>query len=584
MSSHDDPRSLDTPHDTPQDRPHQFGQDEMDADTSQSLARLESLFSRVRLPPELEVNPDEWLEEPLQLPGFRSLSLLGRGGFGRVFLAYDERLEREVAVKAIHDKPWLHDERAENAWREAKMVARLQHPGIVPLYEVIVHEGRGHLVSAYMNGGTLENKLAEGPLPTHDAARITLQLAEALAYAHSQNIVHCDLKPSNILFDSLGQARIADFGLAINDTTMSADEPAMAGTLEYMAPEQIPGSTPYRDGRTDIWSLGVVLYRMLTGCMPFRGTTRSELQSAIQHRPVKPPRQFASNIPELLQTICLRCLEKKPEDRWSSAADVAQKLRHFLESQPTYSPSIRHRRVILTTALLLSLLAWWWFARNPHRSTAETPSHLAANRSATTYDRSLAIETLRWSQFRFHADGRGFDLGTVGYNSQPFYTHDELRLELKLSRPALTYILEMNPRGELLLAEPSSEDETPTARTTLEFPDDPSSYYGFDAGPGMYAVCVIASTKPLPAFRQWKATLPTFNWSGRVTSHDAIWHYANHGFEGGHFIRQRGSVHQRAKPPADLAQFCHTLATHCKEATVHVTAIPVETLDPANSP
>ncbi len=579
MSSHDDQQSLDTPHDLP----HGFGQEEVDADTSRSLARIESLFSRVRLPAELDVKPSEWFEGPLELPGFRCVSLLGRGGFGRVYLAYDERLEREVAVKLIHDKPWLHDERAENTWREAKMVARLQHPGIVPLYEVIVHEGRGHLVSAYMSGGTLETKLADGPLPTQDAARIALQLAEALAYAHSHNIVHCDLKPSNILFDTQDQARITDFGLAINDEQVASDESPVAGTLEYMAPEQIPGATPYVDGRTDVWSLGVVLYRMLTGRMPFRGSTRVELQAAIQGRPVKPPRQIDPHLPETLQAICLRCLQKKPEDRWPTANDVATQLRHYLQHPSHSRISRRYGSVAIGAAVFLLPIAWWLLNRF-QQPAVDIDSHATAITSGVAHDQSLTVETLRWAQFRFRPDGRGFALGTVGYNSQPFYDQDELRLEMKLSRPAFIYVLEVNRDGELMLADPPAEDAMPTIRTTLEFPSDPNSFYGFDAGPGMYAVCVVASMEPLPPFQQWKKSFPKFDWIGSTSRHDGVWHYSNHGFEGGHFIRQRGTIHQRGKPPAELATFCQTLVRHCKDATVHVTAIPVESLEPMSSP
>jgi eukaryotic-like serine/threonine-protein kinase len=268
---------------------------------------------------------------PPHIGKYRVEKLLGQGSFGLVYLAFDAVLDRYVAIKVPHRRLVARPEDAEPYLAEARTVARLDHANIVPVYE------SGHsddwplyVVSKYVAGSTLARRVADGPVPVLDAAGLVATVAEALHHAHQHRVVHRDVKPGNILLDSDGKPYVTDFGLALRADNVGRG-PAFAGTPAYMSPEQARREGHRVDGRTDVFSLGVVFYELLTGGRPFRGTTQSELLEQIQtHDPV-PPRQLADGIPAELERICLKALAKRAADRYSTARDLADDLRHFLK-------------------------------------------------------------------------------------------------------------------------------------------------------------------------------------------------------------------------------------------------------------
>ncbi len=264
---------------------------------------------------------------------YEIIRLLGKGGFGTVYLAHDSQLGRQVAIKSLHKRKFSTDKQAKNFLQEARSTARLNHPSIVTLYDVAESsDGSLFAVMEYVDGDSLAGRLTTNSIKLADGIEILVQVAQALGYAHRRGFVHRDLKPGNILIDQEGRARVADFGLAIHEDSQRMRVGELAGTPAYMAPEQVRGETHRLDGRTDIWSLGVVLYEMLTGKLPFSGATVDELFDEILHRRPRPPRQLNRDTLPALDRICCICLSADVERRYGSAEDVAIELDKCLSS------------------------------------------------------------------------------------------------------------------------------------------------------------------------------------------------------------------------------------------------------------
>ena len=304
-------------------------------------------------------------QEPAPLkPGSRLgpyeiVSSLGAGGMGEVFRARDTRLGRDVAVKILTAALAGDPDSVRRFEKEARAVAALSHPNVVPLFDVGEQDGIRYAVSEYVEGETLRARLKREPMPPGEAADVAAQIAEGLSAAHQKGFVHRDIKPENVILAHATFARILDFGLAKRsaglaalsvseeDVTQSAflTEPGIiAGTVGYMSPEQVRGEPV--DGRSDIFSLGVVLWEMLTGHRPFRGDSPVDTLSAIL-REEPPPDPALAGLPSEFERILRRALQKRPADRYVSAADLAVELRRLAADVPT----VAKRRPGLASAL-----------------------------------------------------------------------------------------------------------------------------------------------------------------------------------------------------------------------------------------
>jgi tetratricopeptide (TPR) repeat protein len=271
-----------------------------------------------------------------QVSGYEIVAELGRGGMGVVYQARQCSLKRTVALKMI--LAGLHaDSRARGRFRtEAEAVARLQHPNIVQIYEVGESDGKPFLSLEYVEGNSLLKKIARTPQAEGQAARIVETLARAVQYMHQCGILHRDLKPNNVLLTADGTPKITDFGLAkILDADLGPSRSeTLLGTPNYMAPEQAAGDTKKVGAPADIYSLGAILYELLTGRVPFQGPTRLCTLEQVRGQQPVPLRRWRRRLSSDLETICLKCLEKEPSKRYPSAEALADDLRCFLEGQP----------------------------------------------------------------------------------------------------------------------------------------------------------------------------------------------------------------------------------------------------------
>lgn len=274
--------------------------------------------------------------QPEKIGIYEVRSELGRGGMATVYLAYDPRFEREVAVKVL-PRELLHSDpqfrlRFE---REAKIIAKLEHSAIVPVYDVGEADGQPYFVMRYMNGGSLSERIKAGIMPVDEAARVLGVIAPGLDEAHSKGIIHRDIKPSNILFDKRGNPYISDFGIAKLTQAQAGNVTgsAIIGTPAYMAPEQAQGDEI--DGRADIYSLGIILFEMVTGKQPYEADT--PMAVAIKHITDPVPHILVANpkLPEGMDTVIQKAMAKKKTDRYSTAVEMTDAVRDVARTSTT---------------------------------------------------------------------------------------------------------------------------------------------------------------------------------------------------------------------------------------------------------
>ncbi len=287
---------------------------------------------------------------------YELLSEIARGGMGVVYKARQTRLNRVVALKMILAGQLASDEEVRRFYSEAEAAAHLDHPGIVPIFEVGQHADQHYFSMGYVEGSSLAAKVSAGPLPPREAADLVRQVALAVQYAHENGVIHRDLKPANILLDRNGHPRVSDFGLAKrvqagSDVTATGQ---ILGTPSYMPPEQAAGKVSQIGPASDVYSLGAVLYCLLTGRAPFHAASRVDtILQVLAQEPVS-LRQLNTNVPLDLETISLKCLHKEPLRRYGSAMELANELGRWLRNEPIHARPVP-----------VAERVWRWSRRHP---------------------------------------------------------------------------------------------------------------------------------------------------------------------------------------------------------------------------
>jgi serine/threonine protein kinase len=391
------------------------------------------------------------------LGSYQVKGLIGAGGMGEVYCAWDTNLKRDVAIKVLPDTLAQDADRILRFRREAEMLASINHPHIAAIYDIQMSGSLHFLVMELVEGETLADRISrEGPIPVAEAIAIAAQIAGALQAAHQRGIVHRDIKPANIMLTERQFTKILDFGAARQLSTLNAkDMLAMnsltatgmiAGTPQYMSPEVLQGAVA--DNRSDLWGFGVVLYQMLTGRSPFEGDTVFQISSSIL-KDAAPP--LPASVPRPLRALVWRCLEKIPEQRYASASEIQTALEH-IQSRPAASAFSRRTRIWMAAgvaALLVSEVGWLYFKSTPVNmlSTGGPPSsnqeandlfELAVSLSSVqnaipqaqvTFDRALALDPSFSEARRFRAFYRVIHL-LNGYSndaSELYQAEEELR-------------------------------------------------------------------------------------------------------------------------------------------------------------
>ncbi len=346
-------------------------------------------------------------EQHPEFQNYTILTELGRGGMGVVFRARHHRLNRDVALKVLSRSSANNPERWLRFRTEAQAIARLHHPNIIQIFDSGEENGIPYVAQELADGGTLGQRVSGTPQPATDAAHLAGQLADAVAHAHENGVLHRDIKPSNVLFCG-DTVKLADFGLAklIDGETDLTETKDVIGTPAYMAPEQAAGDRSAIGKPTDVFTLGILLYEMLTGVTPFRAETAVQtLHLILDHDPV-PPRQLQPGVPRDLDTICLKCLSKKPRDRYQNANELSGDLNRFLDGYPIKArptpiwkrvmkwcrrhPSAASLLGVSLVAIVLLLVIWASFTRqlakqkgiaDDQRTIAETQRTIAEQKT-----------------------------------------------------------------------------------------------------------------------------------------------------------------------------------------------------------
>jgi len=391
--------------------------------------------------------------------------VVGRGGMGIVYKAVDIKLKRCVALKFLPPELTQDTEAKERFILEAQTAAALTHPNICTIHEINEEEGESFIAMEYVEGKDLRDKLNKGPMEVEEVLDIVVQVAQGLDEAHKKNIIHRDIKSANVMMTEKGQAKIMDFGLAkVKGATILTRDGTTLGTVAYMSPEQARGEE--LDQRTDIWSLGVVMYEMLSGELPFKGDREASILYSVVHEEPKPIKEIKRDLPPELQQIVNKALKKRVESRYASAADMIEDLKKYqdvLKAEEMGALNLRTilRRLrkpqvaipIMCAILLIAVVAVWFFDR-------QAKIHWAREEILPEIKR-LVVDSWRDSTdaYRLAVEAEKF----IPNNIQlvEFFSNYSLKINIKTEPPgANIYMKEYdNPEGEWeLLGDSPIED------------------------------------------------------------------------------------------------------------------------------
>jgi serine/threonine protein kinase len=492
--------------------------------------------------------PAQDADEIGRLGPYRVLDVVGLGGMGVVFAAEDPQLKRPIALKAIRPALATNSGARQRFRQEAQRMAALTHDHILAIHHIGEDRGVLFLAMPLLQGESLEDRLRrQSPLPLAEVLRIGRETALGLAAAHERGVIHRDVKPANLWLEApTRRVKILDFGLArlVEDDTGLTSSGAIVGTPSYMAPEQVEGQV---DSRADLFSLGCVLYRMVTGRLAFPGRTRAEILQAIATQNPDPPRQINPATPDWLDRLIERLLSKNRAARPDSAATVVQALeeieRDAVISQPAGTGATPEERFTNADEAVLAPLTgvpslpdvspmpmspaatneskpptprWFWLAaaagltlavivllrtlgrHPPERPTS--PSQTAVHAPDLTDIMTLDVMLTR------NVNDRGLPAGLIGKQVFDPRLGDTVAVQVQLTRPAYAFLIAFRPDGHADVCFPEREDELPPLTDNPGYPSTAASAgkeYGLSDGEGLQVFAVVVSSQRLPVFQEW---------------------------------------------------------------------------------
>jgi predicted Ser/Thr protein kinase len=498
---------------------------------------------------------------------YRLVEKLGGGGQGEIYRAVHPVLGRDVAIKVARAD--LPEAARQLLLIEGRVLAQVDDPGVVRVFDVDLHEGRPFVVLEYVAGRSLAERLKQERLPFRETAALVAALAETLARLHQKGVLHRDLKPANVLIDAAGRPRLLDFGLsslAQHWTAINRPTPGVLGTPAYMAPEQANGLSNRIGPRTDIFNLGALLYELLTGRPPYQGVDSIATWQQARTAQISPPSQLNPRIPRSLERVCLKALAADPGQRYASARRMARVLRSYLR---------RPRRIALTGSLLfLAVAGIMGLARAPF---AAIRTDIAGSAEPVEI-RSFVVSA--WSD-------EGADLGEVGVLARKFQLNYMVSIRAEFNRPAFCFLLAFKPDAQdRELCFPCTPDndpapeEPPAPIKELRYPiRSPEICFKLEEGMGLYAFVLLASSKPLPPYARWKQQVGAAPW--QRTQGLGIWRFNGKEFETGSRSRKPRELNALPRP---LVELCHFLRDCPGIEAQEVIAFPVNPPAPERRP
>ena len=461
---------------------------------------------------------------------------------------------------------------------EGRLLVDLEHPNLVRIYDLDFHGDRPFLVMEYVHGRNLEDYARDEPVAPHRAALLVAKLAAVMGVAHRHGIIHCDIKPKNVLIDKLGEPRLIDFGMArLRHAWSDRVHPTWGGTLAYMAPEQARLEVDRIGPRSDIFALGGVLYFLLTGHAPFSGKDQNEIWDRARRCDFEAATLRAAKVPRRLERICLKAMAADPSRRHSSAEALAHDLDVFLA---------RPRRLAVLTGLLL-LAAVFAVGLTFLPIWTQPPTGSGASGIRETSLSPLPAVSLRVEVFEVEVHRRlpkpAKALGRMGIDVfEGRYQDDDVRVHARLSASAYCYVIALNPNGKDQLFFPEDPGTPPQAGSQIDAPADSFIGFGLTDGVGLQGVVLVASRQPLPAYAEWVKGRESLPWKSDPST--GVWRFDGERFDSAPEPEsQRGPRRPLADAPKSFVETCRALHGQPGVAAMQAVAFPVrEAAKPGN--
>jgi serine/threonine protein kinase len=489
------------------------------------------------------------VELPRQIGKYQVFERLGSGGQAQVFRVFDTELHRDLVLK-LENRPADESGRSHIVVDGCRL-AELDHPNIVRVHHLDVHEGRPYLIMEYIRGRSLAQYAREETVTPRRAAALVAELAGAVGYAHSLGIVHQDIKPQNVLIDERGRPRLIDFGLSrLKNAWRDGSDDDVGGTRAYMSPEQALGYADRIDHRTDVFGLGSVLYHLLTGHPLYWGFTPDSALRFARKTENVPVRMLNPGVPRPLARICHKALAAEPEDRYQKAVELERALKR----------SLKRRWISAAGLIVLSLMTAVLFAQR--RSPPVAP------------------KIVSFDVYAFRGDPVD-PLGRIGVYPAAIHANDDaVRVKARFDAPAYCYLIALDTDGEVELCYPSTPSEFPERTEFILFPPDRTDgsnqidYFTLSEGPGVQGFALVAAARPLPSFDHWEG-LNGLEQRWKPDSTEVAWSYEGDAIEpldSGN----RGDVRERAGHPPNFLSVCKYLKDRPDVQAIRAVAFPVK--------